>query len=223
MAEPNRLDRLLKWLGLVAAVLIAFAIYRRLSRANPQLVNGLDEPVIVSVGGTSWEVPARGSVEADAIPGAVRIETRTKDGRVIEATTCTFERVNVHTAQAYNVLGVAPIVARQVTYTNREDTVLGSLLSSRKSSPVTPLAGPSCLRRANVRFPFVPTAESERRPDGLSYFDDFTYTQVLVLDGGWRTTVKGLEAAGESAQAATIAERVMNALAAPARVAPSGG
>jgi hypothetical protein len=169
------------------------------------VLNPLDEPVTVRFGTREVRVAGGGRSTADLPTGALDVEVRGKDGRLVD-------RHYLHVPASgggqavYSVLGAAPIFRVNVVYTSRTASVLPD---DNIPDGFTTLVGERFrLLRADYLFR-KPPEEIELREGSRRTVK----THVDLLPGGWVQALSlTADASGGTPLAFTLAQRLRGAL-----------
>jgi hypothetical protein len=183
--------------GLVSVAMLGAAASAGLwiygmQRSQVQLVNGLDVPVTVQLGGETITLAAASRDVREVPRGPVHVVTRVSGKTVEELDLVIPGGVDF---VAYDVLGAATILADEIVFTN--EIIDTSTLRAKHYQ------GQSFITLDNVGWIFVAVPEKQVQRE--------QHWRVELLPGGWKATVSTLIAQGKTAEADALAARVRDA------------
>ncbi|RKG77367.1 tetratricopeptide repeat protein [Corallococcus terminator] len=161
-------------------------------------VNGLDVPVQIVAGDNRFDVPAEGRIKREIRQGLVDVDVSVKGAPLSHDTVYVTGDKDV---RVYNVLGAAPLFTAAVHYTSSKNP--------RDSGVVPqPFAGATFQEFEDVDYTFTdpPQTLSTERKHGV-----ITKTQLGVLPGGWKMTLRFLLARERVADAGRVAQALLRA------------
>lgn len=185
--------------GLLAAVAVVglsvwLVAHAAASKCEVRFVNGLDVEVTTTVGSETLRL-APGIANTRVIAtGSYHLVTKSIAGQVIEELDVDVPRRTDFVA--YNALGAAPIFLESVKYAEHKAS------ETEPPQPV-PMIGSSWIVREDVEYVFVTPPTQIQSTDVPK-----PRHHALVLDGGWRASVRFLANLGDAAKAAELAFRV---------------
>lgn len=193
--NARRRDLVIVFFAAITIAAVSAALFSSRRTTTVHLLNPLDVPVFVSIGGPSVLVPAKDRSQVRVSSGIHLAVAKTGDGRAVDS--AVVDADPSASAVVYNVLGGAPLIALTIRYT--------AAASSDHDPEVTTFAGQRVVSLRNIDYVFT---EPPHSISTKSHGDITKRALMLVPERDVNSSLGYLLVNGKKREAVVISEAI---------------